>query len=346
MQNVEIALAKSSAMDFGIIPNWSWPRDGNPRDQMELTLEQARAAVNADYDAIWFGQHYISEGNNHFQPLPLLSRVAGFAGDVDLGTSIYLLPLHNPVYVAEAFTTADAMFDGNLIFGVALGYKPEEFDSFGIGKSDRLGRFVESVQLLRKLWTEDDVTYAGEHFEVNDITIDPKPNDGEGVPMWFGGNADRSVRRAAKLGDGWIISARTTLEDARAMASIYEEALAEADRPSDGIGLNREVFVADTTDEAVEKIKPMMKDRAAKWLDRGAQDTAEQIDDLDEQIYEMLEERVIGSPEECIDRLARWEEDVGIDHLIAMYNWRNLSQDECIDSIETFSEKVIPYFKE
>lgn len=333
-------------MDFGIIPNWSWPKDGSPRTQMELTIEQARAAVDADYDAIWFGQHYISEGNNHFQPLPLMSRIASFAGDTDLGTSIYLLPLHNPVYVAEAFAAVDAMFDGDLIFGIALGYKPAEFDSFGIEIEDRLGRFVESVKLLRQLWTEDGVTFTGDHFQVDDISIDPKPNGGEGVPMWFGGNAERSVKRAGKFGDGWIISARTTREDATEMSAIYEEAAADSPFPNQGIGLNREVFVDETTDAAVEKVMPMMKDRLQKWLDRGAQDTAEQIDDLDEQIYEMLEERFIGSPEECIDRIATWQEDVGIDHLIAMYNWRQLPQEESIRSINTFSDEVIPYFKE
>lgn len=333
-------------MDFGILPNWSWPTDGDPTDQAALTIEQATQAVDSGYDAVWFGQHYVSEGNNHFQPLPLMARTAAVADDVTLGTSIFLLPIHNPMMVAENVATIDALCEGDMIFGVALGYKPAEFDSFGVEKTDRLGRFVEGVQLLRKLWTEDDVTYEGEHFAVDGITIDPKPNGGNGVPFWFGGNAESSVRRAGKLGDGWIISARTTLEDAAALAETYESAAAESPRPNEGIGLNREVFVAESTDEAVETVMPMMKDRARKWLDRGATDTSEQIDDLDEQIHEMLEERIIGSPEECIDRLAEWEDRVGIDHLIAMYNWRELPQEETLRSIDQFQSEVVPYFKE
>ena len=333
-------------MKFGIIPNWSWPVDGSPRTQMERTVEQARLAIECDYDAVWFGQHYISEGNNHFQPLPLFSRVAEFAGETDLGTSIFLLPLHNPIAVAENFATADALFDGETVFGVAIGYKPEEFDAFGIDVDDRVGRFVEGVQLLRRLWTEDDVTWSGQYFEVENVTIDPKPNDGEGIPFWIGGNAETSVERAGRLGDGWIISARTTYDEAVRLSEVYRAAAAASDRPDEGIAINREVYVADTTEEAVETVMPMMKERAAKWLDRGARDTAEQIDDLDEQVYEMLEDRIVGSPEECIERIETFHEDVGVDHLIAMYNWRRLSQERTLDSIERFADDVVPYFRD
>jgi alkanesulfonate monooxygenase SsuD/methylene tetrahydromethanopterin reductase-like flavin-dependent oxidoreductase (luciferase family) len=333
-------------MEFGMIPNWSWPTDGSPRNQTDNTLEQARTAVQNDYDAVWFGQHYISEGNNHFQPLPLMSRVAGFAGDADLGTSIFLLPLHNPVAVAENFATADALFDGDLVFGIALGYKQAEFDAFGIDKTDRTGRFVEAVRLLRKLWTEDNVTYDGRHFSVSDVTVDPKPNDGNGVPIWFGANGEKTVERAGRMGDTWIISARTTYDEADRLADIYREAADRSDRPEAGIAMNREVYVAESTEEAIETVAPMMKERAAQWLDRGAQDTADQIDDLDEQVHEMLEERIVGSPEECIDRIARFDEGVGIDHLIAMYNWRRLSQERTLDSIERFAEDVVPYFRD
>lgn len=333
-------------MEFGIIPNWSWPTDGSAVAQMERTVEQARTAVEVDYDAVWFGQHYISEGKNHFQPLPLLSRVAGFAGETDLGTSIFLLPLHNPIAVAENVATADALFEGDLRFGVALGYKPAEFDAFGVDIEDRTGRFVEGVRLLRRLWTEDDVSYAGRHFDVEGVSIDPKPNAGDGVEFWFGGNGDKSVERAGRMGDGWIISARTTYDEAERLSDIYAEAAANSDRPDEGIALNREVFVADTTERAVETVMPMMKERAAQWLDRGARDTADQIDDLDEQVYDMLEERVVGSPEECIERIDEFRRRAGVDHLIGMYNWRRLPQAETVDSIERFADEVIPYFRD
>ncbi|MFB6070147.1 MAG: LLM class flavin-dependent oxidoreductase [Halanaeroarchaeum sp.] len=329
-------------MEFGVIPNWSWPVDGDPAAQMERTLEQAKVTVDSGYDAVWFGQHYISEGNNHFQPLPLLSRVASFAGDVDLGTSIFLLPLHNPVAVAENFATADAMFDGSLKFGVALGYKPEEFDSFGIDMDDRLGRFVEGIQLLRALWTEENVSYSGQYFDVDDVTIDPRP--GDDLEFWLGANAEKSAERAGRMGDGWIISARTTFEEAKRLSSIYEDAVGE--QAEAGIAMNREVYVADTTEEAVETVKPMMKQRVSHWLDRGAQDTAEQVDDIDEQVHDMLEERFVGDAEEVIDRIATYHENVGVDHVIAMYNWRDLSQGEVLDSIEQFGEEVIPYFED
>jgi len=334
------------SMKFGIIPNWSWSTDGNVRKQSGNTLEQARVAVENNHDGLWFGQHYISEGNNQFQPLPLMSRATDFADSTTLGTSIFLLPLHNPIAVAENFATLDTMFDGDLLFGVALGYKPAEFDAFGIDMDDRLGRFVEGIQLIRRLWTEDDVSYSGNYFDVEDVTIDPKPNDGAGVPFLLGGNTERTVKRAGKLGDGWIISARTTFEEAKQMSDVYHDGVKESKYSNNWIGLNREMYVAETTEEAEETVKPMMKERAARWIDRGAQDTAEQIDDLDEQVHEMLEERFIGSPEECIDRIAKFRDEVGVDHVIAMYNWRQLSQEKTLTSIKRFGEEVVPYFQD
>ncbi len=335
-------------MEFGVIPNYEWPADGDPHAQFRRTLEQARATVESGYDCVWFGQHYLSEGYNRFQLLPSLARIAGVADGtgVDLGTSVFLLPLHNPVELAEHVATLDAGFDGDLRFGVALGYKPAEFEAFGIDPDDRVGRLVEGVRLLRSLWTEDEVRFDGRHFSVDGASIDPKPAGGEGVPVWIGGNADRSVARAGRLGDGWIISARTGVEEAGRLAGVYRDAVADSDRPSRGIAMNREVFVADTTEAAVEAVRPMMKTRAQKWLDRGAADTAAEVADLDAQVDAMLEERFVGSPEAVIERVARYREEAGVDHVICMYNWRDLPQEAMVESIERFAETVVPYFRD
>ena len=327
-------------MRFGIIPNWSWPTDGDPATQMEYTLEQAKTAFEHDYDTVWASQHYVSEGFNHFQTIPLLARMAEFAGEKNLGTSVYLLTLHHPLVAAEQFATIDAMFEGDLEVGVSLGYKDAEFASLDIDKRDRVRRLVDGVRLMRRLWTEDDVSFSGKAFEVDGISIDPKP---ENASIYVGGNAPRSVERAGRIGDGWIVSGRTTPDDAADLLQHYREG-----RGDDGgvLSVNRETFVAETTEKAEDVARDAMRSRAQKWLDRGAADTADQADDLDEYVDEMLRQRFVGSPEEVTERIEAFEEAVGIDHVICLYNWRTISQEDMLDSIELFSEEVVPHFRE
>ena len=328
-------------MRFGVIPNWSWPTDGDPREQMEMTLEQAQIAFETGYDTVWASQHYVSEGLNHFQTIPLLARMAEMAGDANLGTSVYLLPLHHPLVAAEQFATIDAMLDGDLEVGVSLGYKDAEFDSLGIEKSDRVARLVEGVQLLRRLWSEDEVSYEGRVFEVEGISIDPKPGD---VAIHVGGNAPKSVERAGRLGDGWIVSGRTSPDEATDLHEHYRRGLERSGRDP-FVSINRETFVAETTEEAEAIAREGMRSRAEKWLERGASDTAEQFDDLDAFVDEMLRQRFVGSPETVIERIEAFQDSVGLDNVICIYNWRKLPQDAMVDSIELFAEEVIPHFR-
>ena len=328
-------------MRFGIVPNWSWPTDGDARAQMDRTVEQARVAFEGSYDTVWMSQHYVSEGYNHFQTIPTLARMANVAGEKNLGTSVYLLPLHHPVIAAEQFATIDKMFDGNLDVGVSLGYKDDEFDSIGISKSDRVGRLVEGVRLLRRLWNEDDVTYEGRYFGVDGVSIDPKP---DGVSIHLGGNAPKSVERAGRMGDGWIVSGRTTPDEAAELRAHYERGL-EDDREG-LVSLNRETFVAETQEEAEEVAREGMRSRAKKWLERGATDTQSQVDDLETYVDEMLRQRFVGTPEQVVDRIEDFRDSVGVENVICVYNWRHVDHDDVLDSIELFGEEVVPHFEE
>ena len=331
-------------MRFGIIPNWSWPTDGDARTQMERTLEQARVAFEGNYDTVWMSQHYVSEGYNHFQTVPTLARMAEFAGEKNLGTSVYLLPLHHPVIAAEQFATIAEMFDGSLDVGVSLGYKDDEFDSIGVDKANRVGRLVEGVRLLRRLWNEDDVTFEGTYFDVDGVSIDPKPDD---VSVHVGGNAPKSVERAGRLGDGWIVSGRTTPDEAADLRPHYERGLDTGDDGGGGlVSLNRETFVAETQERAEAMAREGMRSRAKKWLERGATDTRSQVDDLETYVDEMLRQRFVGTPEQVIDRIESFRDSVGVENVICVYNWRHVDHEDVLDSVDLFSEEVIPHFEE
>ena len=113
------------------------------RQQWRNQLEQFRASRDAGFDIYCWGHHYLIDPFQHFQPLPVLSRLAAEPGDMKLATSVLLLPLMNPVDVAEQVATLDHICEGRFILGLELGYRPEEFEAFGMSMSQRGGRFSE-----------------------------------------------------------------------------------------------------------------------------------------------------------------------------------------------------------
>src|SRR5580693_2707140 len=121
-------------------------------DRVAQLREQVRAAAQSGIDSVWVLQHYLGNMPT-LQPLPLLSALAADAGDMFLGTNMFILPLRHPVGVAEEFATLDHLSGGRVIAGFGLGYRENEFASFGVGLDERVERFEESIQIVRGLWS-------------------------------------------------------------------------------------------------------------------------------------------------------------------------------------------------
>ncbi len=330
------------SLSFGVTPNYDWPKDGEPEAQIAKTIEQIKLIDQLGYDTAWFNQHYLSEGSNFFQSRPLLARASAHVTNTNLGTGVYLLPLHHPVSIAEDFAAIDAMFQGDLRFGTAIGYKPAEFEAFGIDPADRVGRLVDGIRILRKLWTEDNVSYDGKYFSISDATIDPKPNNGAGLEILLGANAERSVERAAELGDGWLISAKTRIPEMTDLAATYRAAASETNR--ENICVTRKAFVAESTQEAVDRYAPIMKPYLQAYVDREATDVQAYVDDLDSQVRDIMTHHLIGSPEECIERIETMHGEAGVTHVTTSYSTPDLGHEAVLESLELFDETVVSYF--
>jgi hypothetical protein len=134
---------------------------------------------------------------------------------VAVGTGVLLLPLHHPVEVAEQMATLDAFAEG-VVVGVGSGYRDIEFDAFGIDKRERIGRMVEGIEIMNRLWTETDVTYEGNYYSLDEATITPRPE--EKPTVWIGANHPRAVERAARIGDAWFANPQETVEELKGSA--------------------------------------------------------------------------------------------------------------------------------
>ena len=138
-------------MKLGIYLNAQHPAGDDPARRFAETAEQVRLIRSLHFDSIWGGEHHVTPGFHYFPLLPLLQRLAAEAEGMWVGTNLVLLPLHNPVGLAEVGAFLDVITGGRFLLGVGLGYRAEEFAVFGVSMAERVSRLVEGVEIIRRL---------------------------------------------------------------------------------------------------------------------------------------------------------------------------------------------------
>lgn len=178
--------------------------------EADTAKRQAQRAEALGFDSLWVGDH-VAFHVPIAESLTTLAFAAGATERIALGTAVYLLALRHPTHAAKITATLDRLSGGRLVFGVGLGGEfPPEWQAVGVPVAERASRVEESVPLVRRLWSEDRVAHEGRHFQFGPVTIAPKPSarraagpDGP-PPIWIGGRAPAAMRRAGRIGDGYI----------------------------------------------------------------------------------------------------------------------------------------------
>lgn len=137
------------------------------------------------------------------EPMVLFGYLAGLTKKLELVTGIVILPQRQTVLLAKQAASLDVLSGGRLRLGIGIGWNPVEYETLGENFQNRGRRSEEQIEVLRKLWTENPITFTGRWHQINDAGINPLPVQ-RPVPIWFGGSDDRALRRLAKLGDGWF----------------------------------------------------------------------------------------------------------------------------------------------
>ena len=189
-------------MRIGLFTAAQWPADENPATFLKALREQVRAARDNGFSSLFVGQHLLTGPMGMFQTNPLLGHLVDDAAGMQIGPGVLLLSMMNPVLVAEEAATLDWLSDGNYVLGAGLGYRPEEFQAMGVEKRERVGRLIEGLELIKRLWTEDSFSFDGEFHTIDRAGINPRP--AERIPVWFGGRAPALLERCARIGDGWV----------------------------------------------------------------------------------------------------------------------------------------------
>lgn len=331
-------------MQFGVFLGTQHPAGADVRQAFADHLEQARAIRDAGFHALWVGQHYLTHPDQFFQTTPLLARLAAEAGDMVVGTNLLLLPLHNPIDVAEQYATMDVITGGRFILGVGLGYREVEYNAFGVDRRTRATRFEEGLEALKRLWTEDRASFEGRHFRFTDVSIRPRPLQQPRPPIWIGAAADPAVRRAAVLGDAWIATSVTTYSAIKAQVALYHRTRREAGLPpATEYAKCVELYVGEDRRRAFEESAPYMaaKYRSYYAWGMGRNVPGESGETLP--LEELVKDRfVIGTPDEVIEECRRHRDELGVTHLIVRFNFPGMPQANVLKAIRLFGREVIP----
>lgn len=318
--------------------------EASPATCRDEIRAQAELVESLGYDSLWIGEHHFTD-RIYFDNFQILSYLAGVTDSLTLGTSISLAPLHNPVMLAERTANVDVLSDGRFVFGVAAGYREEEFEIAGVDHATRGDRLDETLDLLELLWAEDGISYSGDVFDLDDVSINPKPLQDGGPPVWIGGTGPRPVERAADRGDAWLADPRISVPKLEKPASFYEDQLADRDRTPSARPIWREVFVGETTEDAVETARPYLMDKYDAYHDWGADDGVGE-DSVDAQFDDLASDRfLLGSPDAVREEIETYRETFGMDHLIIRCRWPGMPAETARASFRRFAEDVMPHFR-
>jgi len=210
---------------FHLTPFWS-PTDRSATAVIDDAIEVVRAASAMGFAWVSIGHHWISHPTVWPQPIPLLARLAPETGDLRLKTSMLLLPLLNPVDVAENVATLDHLTHGRLDVGVAIGYRERELEAAGLTRKDRVPRLEESLDVMKRLWRGDEVTLDGACTKLTAARLGFTPYQRPHPPIEMGAQSVGATRRAARLADAVFFGPQVSWADVGRLVGVYREARA------------------------------------------------------------------------------------------------------------------------
>ena len=308
--------------------------------QWQEQLEHFRACRDAGFDFVSWGHHWLIHPFQHFQPIPVLARFAAEAGDMDLVTGVLLTPLLNPVQVAEDIATLDHICRGHLIFGVGLGYRPEEFEAAGSAMSERVPRFEEGLALMKRLWTDAEVTHRGRFYRITGARPTARPYQRPYPRIWVAGMTEPAIRRAGRLGHPFYAIGTLTIDQLQRGLAAWRAALAEAGHPVPSeIPVHREVYVAASREEARARARPAVEAKYRGYAKHGLPGVGAALADGVDRLME--EPFVIGAPDECLAKLTSLS-DLDVTHVALRLFWPGMSQAEALGMIDLVAARLLP----
>ena len=331
-------------MQFGFLASNQSPLGTSAADRFQETIEHVRLARDLGFATVSMGQHFLSTELQGLQPAVAAARLAAEAGDMRIAIGIYLLPLLNPVAIAEEAASLDIITHGRFIFGVGLGYREVEDRAFGLRKGERVSHLVQHLDVIKRLWAGEAVTFNSPHCQLDNVRLMLQTVQKPRPPIWVAANNDHAVERAAEIGDAWLINPHATLQTISRQMTLYREALERLGKPFPSeLPMMREICIAKTHDKAVQLARPYLEQKYKTYVQWGQHKVLPGDDDMTQSFEALTQDRfILGDPSECADELQRCIEHTGANHFLFRFRWPGMPSDVITQSMRLFMEKVRP----
>ena len=323
-----------------------------PSVRRDAMLARAKRACEAGFDDIAVTHRYSTVDQRsvtgagpvaRLQPIATLAYLAGALGDqVGYTTSVLLSPSLHPIQLAEDVATLDALCAGSLNLGLGLGWVDTDFENFQIANADRAGRFEELVSLYRSLMTGPVDASDARYFPFPPRLMQAAPARSGGPPVWIGASSPAGVRRAAHLGDAWVMSAHTSVAELRALQETHLEARATTSTPEPREQpVNQVVFVAESHESARRMAEPELR---AWYRQRDALSRrAGGLDAVGRSSDKPSSPRwIIGDPEGCAEQLINIVGALDVTYVTVVLTWLTASERDRHRAIDLLGDEVLP----
>src|SRR5499433_4453425 len=285
---------------FRLTPFWS-PTDRGATRIIDEAVSVVAAASRMGFAWVSIGQHFVSHPTEWPQPFP---RLAPDTGAMRLKTSVLLLPILNPVEVAENVATLDHITHGRLDVGVAIGHREKELDVAGLARKDRVAKLEESLVLMKRLWAGEEVTFAGRYTRVTAGRIGFRPYQEPHPPLEMGAQSVGATRRAARLTDGVFFGPQISWDSVAKLALVFRDARREAGQVPGTIGASRALIAGPNRQSATTAARAYLEKTFAMYRAWEMQEST--MMELQLGFDAPLESwTVCGSPADCVETIGQ-----------------------------------------
>ena len=347
-------------MEFGLFVEFP-SREGTTQAQIfKDSMELIQAAEDSGSEGVWLAEYHFDPGRSVLSaPVTVAGAVAARTKKVKIGLAVHVLPLRNPVQIAEEIATLDHLSDGRLDFGIGRAAFPRIYQGYGFDYAESRDRFDECLEIILRSWTEERFCFKGKFYQYDDLCVVPKPLQKPHPPIRIGATSEDTFELVGRMGYPIFInpSRVTTLLDLKPLVAEFHQAREKAGHTGQvDVGLRVPVYVAETKEKAYSEPKESTMFQMQRLINvitqsigeagiSAGDDRAAQAERLKAMTYEdvLANTVVYGTPESVVERLQQLQEELGLTQVIYEVNFGcNVPLEHQIKAVQLINEQVAP----